>query len=75
MEEQIKRQYLSLLNSKIREMFGLNESDTDYIIKHSAIEKMIDEMPEYIDTTPLEEWASLIYAMFYDETLLRQLLE
>jgi hypothetical protein len=61
MEEKTRRVYCDLLINEIVEMFQISYEDATYAVEHSAIQQLMDEMPEYVDTVPLDSWAKDVY--------------
>ena len=65
MDENIRKQYCELLSKKIVSMFSVTKECADYAVKNSAIQKLLDEIPDYVDHVPLEEWACQVYNELY----------
>lgn len=61
MKENIRKVYCDLLVNKIVEMFPVSYEGAAYAVEHSAIQQLMDEMPEYVDTAPLDSWAEAVY--------------
>lgn len=61
MEEKTRKVYCDLLINEIVEMFPVSYEDAAYAVENSAIQQLMDEMPEYVDTVPLDSWAEAVY--------------
>lgn len=61
MNEETRRIYCSLLIDEIIEMYGADRALVESWISKSAIQKLIDEDPEYVDHIPLSSWAEEVY--------------
>lgn len=61
MKENIRKVYCDLLANKIVEMFPVSYEGAAYSVEHSVIQQLMDEMPEYVDTVPLDSWAEAVY--------------
>lgn len=59
-EKQIKI-YMELLAGKMVQQYGLHLQDVKVAIALSAIQTLIREEPEYVDTMPLSYWADAVY--------------
>jgi hypothetical protein len=65
MDEKLRKQYCELLSEKIVSMFNVTKECADYAVENSAIQKLLDEIPDYVDHVPLEAWAYEVYNELY----------
>lgn len=42
-------------------MFNVTKEYADCAVKNSAIQKLLDDIPDYVDHVPLEGWACEVY--------------
>lgn len=61
MNTKLRKQYCELLSNKIVAMFSVTKEYADCAIQNSAIQNLLDEIPDYVDHVPLEEWAYEVY--------------
>ena len=61
MKENIRKVYCDLLVNKIAEMFPISYEDAARAVENSVIQQLMDEMPEFVDTVPLDSWAKDVY--------------
>lgn len=61
MDEKTRNNYNRFLTEKLVELFNMSTEDARTAVKESAIQKLMKEDPEFVDTTPLEYWAVEIY--------------
>lgn len=61
MDEKLRKQYCELLSKKIVSMFSVTKEYADCVVQNSAIQTLLDEIPDYVDHVPLEAWACEVY--------------
>ena len=61
MNKKLREQYCELLSKKIISMFNVTKEYADCAVKNSAIQKLLDDIPDYVDHVPLEGWACEVY--------------
>lgn len=61
MSKELRKLYCELLAEKIAQMYGIDLERARFSVAESAIQKLLDEMPEYVDHVPLYSWAEDVH--------------